>query len=319
MKLEAVERFQQRDQWDDLDDDARETISQQLAGLPSEIETDNVHARMFDLTALRLQLGLVEGDMGAFERHRQRVVEMAALLETKTAIPAVNAQLAYLASVQETEFWEGQTLPLLEDLRLRVRGLVQFLDKNTRTLVYAGFQDDVLSVGESDAVPVPKMTGLQFEKKVASYLRDHVDDAAIHKLRTNEPLSEDDLRQLEATLVAIGEDSGQQLLQELLTRREAPTLPYFVRSIVGMDRGAAVAAFAEYLSDRRLTAQQMRFVELLIDQLTSRGVVEPGSLYEAPFTSLHAGGPDELFAGQDRVIDGLFSVLQRLNAGGLAG
>lgn len=30
---------------------------------------------------------------------------------------------------------------------------------------------------------------------------------------------------------------------------------------------------------------------------------------KAPFTSLHAGGPDALFAGKDNVIEGLFDAL----------
>ena len=42
-----------------------------------------------------------------FEKHRQRVVEIAMLLEEKRSIPAVKAQLEFLAAIQETGFWEG--------------------------------------------------------------------------------------------------------------------------------------------------------------------------------------------------------------------
>ena len=38
---------------------------------------------------------------------------------------------------------------------------------------------------------------------------------------------------------------------------------------------------------------------MVIDQLTARGVMNAGALYDAPFKGLHAGGPDALFAGQD--------------------
>jgi type I restriction enzyme, R subunit len=80
-----------------------------------------------------------------------------------------------------------------------------------------------------------------------------------------------------------------------LARSEAPSLAHFVRSLVGMDRSAAQAAFSQFLNDRSLTAQQIRFVELVIDQLTARGVIPPEALYEPPFTRLHHAGPDELF------------------------
>ena len=61
--------------------------------------------------------------------------EIAMLLEEKTTIPAVKAQLEYLATTQESGFWEGIDLNGLEELRLRLRGLVPFLDKKKRKIV----------------------------------------------------------------------------------------------------------------------------------------------------------------------------------------
>ena len=87
-----------------------------------------------------MQLALAEGDTGTFEQHRRRVVEIAMLLEEKSTIPAVAAQLAYLASVQESAFWEGIALNDLEELRKRLRGLVPFLDKKTCKVIYTDFQ-----------------------------------------------------------------------------------------------------------------------------------------------------------------------------------
>ena len=178
------------------------------------------------------------------------------------------AQLTYLASVQESAFWEGVSLNGLEELRLRLRGLVPFLDKKSRKVVYTDFQDEITAVREDATVYLPKMTGVQYEKKVQEYLKNHLDHIVIHRLRTNQPLTAADLRGLEQTLVEIGEDDGQTLLTGLLARLEAPSLAHFVRSMVGMDRAAAQAAFSEFLSNRSLTTPQIRFIEMVIDQLT---------------------------------------------------
>ena len=62
------------------------------------------------------------------------------------------------------------------------------------------------------------------------------------------------------------------------------------------------------MDDRSLSAQQIRFVELIIDQLTARGFMEPSALYEAPFNSLHANGPEGLFAGKSNIINGIFQI-----------
>lgn len=96
----------------------------------------------------------------------------------------------------------------------------------------------------------------------------------------------------------------------MLQLHEVPTLALLVFRIVGMNRSAAKAAFATFLADRSLNAPRMRFVELVIDQLTASGFMEPAALYEAPFSSIHAGGPEELFACEPNIIDGLFHSLE---------
>ena len=318
MQLEAVERFQRRESWEPLTASDVEVLQGEVAGLPSEIETDDIESRLFDLTALKMQLALAEGDAGTFERHRRRVVEMARLLEEKRAIPAVAAQLAYLASVQESAFWEGIALSDLEQLRMRMRGLVPFLDKATRKIVYTDFQDEITAVRRSTAPDLPKMTGVEYERKVQEYLSNHLDHIVIHRLRTNRPLTAGDLRALERTLVEIGEGDGRTLLTHLLARNEAPSLAHFVRSLVGMDRATAQEAFSEFLSNRSLTTPQIRFIEMVIGQLTARGVMAPSALYDAPFNSVHAGGPETLFEGKGNVIEGIFEKLQALQPESLA-
>ena len=318
MHLEAVNRFRERPAWEHPSEAERQQLHRDVAGLPSEIETDDIESRMFDLTALSMQLALAENDMGVLEGHRKRIVEIAMLLEEKSAIPAVKAQLGYLASLQESGFWQGINLNGLEDLRLRLRGLVAFLDKKKRKIVYTDFQDKVMAVRDGETIYIPKMTGALYEKKVKDYLKNHLDHIVIRRLRNNTPLTKTDLEGLERTLVEVGEDDGQTLLTGLLARSEAPSLAHFVRSLMGLDRSAAQAAFSEFLNDRSLTPPQIRFIEMVIDQLTSRGVMEASALYEAPFSSVHAGGPDELFAGKGRVINGIFAKLEKLRSGLLA-
>ena len=248
MHLEAVDRFRERTTWEQLSDADREVLQREVAGLPSEVETDEIESRMFDLTALRMQVALAEGNMSAVESHRQRMVEIAMLLEEKTTIPAVKAQLEFLASMQESGFWEGVDLHGLEALRLRLRRLVPFLDKKKQKIVYTDFQDQVIGVRDEEVVQMPKMTGVQYEKKVKAYLKNHLDHIVIHRLRTNQPLTATDLLGLERTLAEIGEDDGQTLLTGLLARSEVPSLAHFVRNMVGMDRAAAQRAFSGFLS-----------------------------------------------------------------------
>ena len=315
MHLEAVNRFRDRKAWEHLSGSDIETLKFEIAGLPNEIETDDIESRMFDLIVLRMQLALAEGSETVFEIQRGRVVEIAMLLEEKSAIPTVKAQLGYLAAVQETGFWEGIVLSGLEELRLRLRGIIPFLDKKKRKIVYTDFQDEVMEIREEPAFYMPKITGAQYEKKVKEYLRAHLDHLVIHRLRTIQPLTEADLKWLESTLVEIGEGDGETLLSGLLARSGWPSLAHFVRSLVGLDRTAAQAAFSGFLADKSLTPPQIRFIEMLVDQLSARGVIETSALYEPPFSNLHAQGPDVLFDGNPEVIEAVFDVLQQVNSG----
>ena len=319
MQLEAVERFRQRASWERLTASDVESLQSEVAGLPSEIETDDIESRLFDLTALKMQLAFAEGDTGTFEQHRRRVVEIAMRLEEKSAIPdgCGSAGLPGFSAGERllgrhrpgrsrgaapAPAWPG-ALPGQEDAHDRLHRLPG-RDHGACARTPAGY--------------LPKMTGVEYEKKVQEYLKNHLDHIVIHRLRTNQPLTATDLRGLEQTLVEIGEDDGRTLLTGLLARRDAPSLAHFVRSMVGMDRAAAQEVFSEFLSNRSLTTPQIRFIEMVIDQLTARGVMEPSALYEAPFSSVHAGGPEALSAGKSNVIEGIFEKLKALQPEPLA-
>jgi type I site-specific restriction endonuclease len=220
------------------------------------------------------------------------------------------AQLGYLQAMQETEFWVGIDIAGLEEMRLRLRELVPLPDKTKRHIVFTDFEDEITGVNEDGIIDIPRMTGLEYQWKVERYLQGHLSNIVIHRLRTNQPLTKSDLQELETMLVKIGEADGEALLKGMLAQSRAPSLVHFVRGLVGMDRAAAQAAFSKLLSNQSLSPPQIRFVEMIIEQLTARGVIEPGALYEAPFTSLPAGGPDGLFAGKGEMIAGIFQAIE---------
>jgi type I restriction enzyme R subunit len=51
-------------------------------------------------------------------------------------------------------------------------------------------------------------------------------------------------------------------------------LGLFIRALVGLDREAAKAAFASFLSGKSLTSSQIEFINLIIDHLTEHGTIE---------------------------------------------
>ena len=67
---------------------------------------------------------------------------------------------------------------------------------------------------------------------------------AIHRLRMNKPLTPSDLEALESMLAENGIGDAETIAR---AREESQGLGLFVRSLIGLDRGAAKEAFADFL------------------------------------------------------------------------
>ena len=308
-----VEKYAKPEAWVSLPAEARAELSDGVAGLPSELPPENEDAKRFDLLALSLQLALLRHEPG-FSRLCDRVTHIAGLLEEKGAIPMVWDQMALIQDVQTDEWWQDITVPMLEVMRRKLRSLVQFIDKMQRKLIYTDFED---LIGDEIDVDLPGFApGTDYAKfldKTRAFLRKHVDHIAIEKLRKNMPLTVTDIAELERMLVESGVGAPDELRR---AAEESQGLGLFVRSLVGMDRSAAKDAMVTFLSGRSLSANQIEFVNLVVDHLTEHGVVAPDRLYESPFTDITAQGPDGLFNTDE--MDELLKVLETVRATAIA-
>lgn len=308
-ELEHVVRFADRAQWDALDPTALVELRDHVAGLPSEQESEHIAAKLFDLTCLNLQIALVKAS-GDFVRWRDRLIEMAGELETKEAIPAVKAQLVLIQEVQTGAFWKDVTLSMLESVRRKLRGLIQFIDRKSFSPVYTELTDEI---GEStEVVLVDFTTGInvaQYKRKVEAFIRASENHVAIAKLRLAKPLTPVDLRELERFVYEADAVEGRARFEQAYG--EGVSLPAFIRSLVGLDRNAAKDAFGQFLDGSRYSSQQIRFVEMIIDRLTRHGIMDPSQLYEPPFTAVHYEGLDGAFGDSDA--ESIVAVLEEIN------
>lgn len=146
----------------------------------------------------------------------------------------------------------------------------------------------------------------RFRKKILAHLKEHEDHVALQRLRRNRQLTTDDLTALEAMLIAAGADPDQ------LGQASKAGLGLFLRGLVGLDREAAMEAFSAYLDENEFDVNQIRFITVIIDELTANGVVEPGRLFESPYTDHAPTGPDYLFPDAD--VDAIVEILHTVKA-----
>ncbi|PQP14039.1 DEAD/DEAH box helicase family protein [Rhodococcus opacus] len=291
----AVERFASREAWEALNSEAAEAALS-LAGLPTAAKDPDEEAKRFDLLILRRQLSQLQGDAVTAEQIRETVQAIAFTLLVKTAIPSVAEQAVLLESVAGDEWWVDVTLPMLELARLRIRGLVRLAEKTKRNPVYTDFEDTFVEATEVDLPGVTPGTNFErFRAKAAAYLKEHEDHVALQRLRRNKQLTRDDLGSLEDIL----EDAGGKRPDIAWASEQNGGLGLFIRSLVGLDHAAATEAFADYLDDTKYTVNQVRFISMIIDELTANGVMEPKRLFESPYTDHAPTGPDYVFPDAD--------------------
>jgi type I restriction enzyme R subunit len=294
-KRQFVEKYAKPEAWETWDLTTRSDLVSELAGLPTTLADDDVDAKEFDLLVLRTQLAVLRSE-SRFPELQRKIRDLGRALEAIANIPMVQSELELILEIGIDDFWQDVTAPMLETVRRRLRSLIKLIDVKQRALVITDFSDEI-GVGSPIAF-IGSQVGTDMERfraKAQQFFRAHTNHITIAKVRRNEPLTPSDLVELERMFYEEGLGGPGEI--ERVTAQGG--LGLFVRSLVGLDREAAKAAFGDFLVGRTLTANQLEFVNLLIEHLTARGVVNPDLLYASPFTDVDPSGVSGVFSDAD--------------------
>ena len=311
-KRRIVEKYRADNVWSKLGLDERTELTEHIAGLPSAVVDDDLSAKQFDYLILQTQLAVLQAEK-AFADYKKRIVDLASALEELGHVPMVAAEMAFILEVQTDEFWQDVTSPMLESVRRRLRSLIKLIELKKRPHIFTDFEDEIGGSTEIDLQGVAVGTDMhRFRMKARHFLEEHENHIAIQKVRRNEPLTAQDLAELERIFIKAAVAAPEDLEQV----RNDGGLGIFVRSLVGLDREAAKHAFDKFQCKRALSANQIEFLSMVIDYLTERGVMDPRLLYERPFTDFDAMGVEGVFdnAGVVELIGILEEVRQRAAA-----
>lgn len=292
--LKQVEKFNQQKAWEQIDSDDYHELTKIIASLPNELKSEDETAKQFDHLILKLQLAVLQKHK-SYEKLKGQVIEIAKRLEEKETVPMVKAEVELIQEIQKEEFWQDVTLPILETLRKRLRGLVQFIDKAQRQPIYTDFEDELgeeTEINLSGTVTTTNLT--RYRAKMMHFLKEEENHIALEKLKRNKPITQADISELERILFESGYLGTKEDFENAYGKQE--NLGIFIRSLVGLDRQEAKRAFNEFLDGQRYNSNQIEFVNMIIDYLTKNGVMEPGLLYQPPYTNYDSNGLSGLFS-----------------------
>lgn len=276
------------------------TVKEEVSPL-IQPEEDEANAVRFDALMYRIELAYLMGkkDIKARGDLRKKVKGVAGVAN----IPEIQAQTDLIQQILTTDYVEEAGVDEFEEIREKLRNLMKYIPGQKRRYD-TNFEDDVLSIEWKEA-ELENDELKNYKAKAEFYIRQHQDNIAIAKLKTNQPLTSTDIESLEKILwkeVGTRSDYEQEIGEKPLGE--------FVREIVGLDMNAAKEAFSEYLTDTNLDSRQIYFVNQIVEYIVHNGMLKDFSvLQEAPFTD--QGSVVEIFKditvwmGIKRVIDSI--------------
>ena len=281
-------------------------IKEELAPLITPDE-DEPTAMRFDALMYGIELAYLVGKK--YTKARSDLVKKVSGIAGVANIPEIMAQAELIRKILHTDYLDNAGINEFEIIRENLRGLVKYIQGGHPTYT-TNFDDEILSIDWHES-ELENDDLKNYKVKAEFYVRQHQDEAVIAKLKSNVPLTSDDVAALEKILwseVGTKEDYEAEI--------GSKPLGEFVREIVGLDMKAAKEAFSVYLNDASLDSRQIYFVNQIVEYIVHNGLMKDLSvLQESPFTD--KGSVVDIFTDLT-VWMGIRKIIEQVNANAVA-
>lgn len=245
-----------------------------------------------------------------YTRARSDLMKRVGAIAGIANIPEIQMKSELIRKILHTGYVEDAGINEFEYIREELRDLMKYIPQTARTKYVTDFTDFILKQEWNDS-ELDNDELANYKAKAEFYIRQHQDHFVIAKLKTNQPLTETDIRSLEEILwkeIGTKEDYEKEYGKKPLGE--------FVRGIVGLDMNAAKEAFSEYLNKANLDSRQIYFVNQIVEYIVHNGLMKDLSvLQETPFTD--KGSVAEIFTDLNIWL-GIRKVIEQINANAVA-
>ena len=304
--LKYVELYSSEENYKALSYEDTLLIESELAPLiiPDE---DDAKAVRFDALMYGIELAYLAGKK--YGKARNDLYKKVSSVAGVANIPEIMAQSELIDKLLHTNYLENAGMNEFEHIRKSLRDLMKYIPVN-KLRYDTNFDDEILSMDWKES-ELENDDLKNYKAKAEFYIRQHIDDEVIAKLKNNIPMTADDIKELEKIL---WNDLGTK--EDYETEYGKKPLGEFVREIVGLDMNAAKAAFSKYLNDVNLDSRQIYFVNQIVEYIVQNGMMKDLSvLQEPPFTD--RGSIVEVFTDLS-VWMGIRKVIEQVNANAVA-
>ncbi|MDV7212312.1 type I restriction endonuclease subunit R [Azotobacter beijerinckii] len=299
-ELRVVHQLQQTTLLQQFDARTQHLLMDTIAPLMSARVLRDKHASALDKLIAGIQRCLVE-QASCFEDGKTQL--LAELDRLAVNIQAVRQKDAVIAEVRSAAFWQQPSIGKLEHARQELRGIMKY----RQTGGGGGYAMPSTSTGDTGlqvSVREVKIAGANEAMIYRRRFKDILDgmlaaNPTLQKIHKGEPIAEPELKTLTSTILTSHPGVSLEVLNEFYGRT-ADQLHLTVREIIGLDPKAIEAHFQAFLhAHPSLTAQQVRFMNLLKNYIAQHGSIVVEKLYEPPFDSISHEGIDGVFTPAD--------------------
>ena len=305
--LKYVEKYSTEESYNGITYEDTLIVKEEVAPLITSDE-EEVNAVRFDALMYGIELAYLLGKK--YNKARNDLKKKVAGIASVANIPEIQEHTDLIKKILDTDYIEKADINEFEDIREKLRYLMRYIPKN-RIRYDTNFDDDILSVEWKESELDMYDDLKDYKAKAEYYIRQHQEEKVIQKLKTNQPLTNDDIENLEKILwneVGTKQDYENEFGEKPLGE--------FVREIIGLDMNAAKEAFSEYLTNANLDSRQIYFVNQIVEYIVHNGMLKDFSvLQESPFTD--RGSIVEIFDDMDIWI-GIKQVIDTINANAAA-
>lgn len=270
-------------------------------------DSDEISAIRFDALMYGIELAYLMGRK--YTKARGDILKRVRGIASVANIPEIQAKSDLIQQILNTDYLETAGINEFEHIREELRNLMKYIPEIS-VRYDTDFTDDILSIERNDS-ELESDELANYKAKAEYYVRKHQDNITIAKIKTNKPLTEEDIKNLEKILwseLGTKEDYEKEYGEKPLGE--------FVREITGLEMNAAKEAFSEYLESANFDSRQIYFVNQIVEYIVHNGMMKDLSvLQESPFTD--RGSIADIFTDLT-VWAGIRKTIEQINANAAA-
>ena len=269
----AITHYSKPDSFKKLDTLTLEKSCTELGPLLHATLQEEISIRRFDNLMFNLELAFVTTSQANLKKALKSLRAIADEL-LNTDLTQVKSKELLIRQILEDDFVQDLSVKKLETLRKAIRELAVFVNENGsgRHVIVTDFEDQTEDEEYEENYGKAHASDKGFDAykaRLERYVRAHINEGAIAKLHTNQPLNKQDLLELEEILWdRIG---SREEYQETYQNDDFGLL---IRKIIGLDEKAARDAFADFLTHNSLNAEQSAFLQYIIKYVEKNGFID---------------------------------------------